>query len=70
MKQNFKKTVIIVGAGASKEFGLLVGTELQRKIAHLTLLQHDPTGFSPYSHNDGFVELIPRVLDWGDPYDT
>jgi hypothetical protein len=56
------KTVMIVGAGASAEFGLPVGSSLQDKIHYEARLDNNRGNYRPYSHNQIYFDLLPEVV--------
>jgi len=57
-----KKTVFIVGAGASKEFGLPVGAELKNAIAYKVNIAFQ-NGYDQSSGDKKIVEAIRLMLD-------
>jgi hypothetical protein len=55
------KTLFIVGAGASREFGLPTGAELKAQIAHLLDIRYEH-GFSQESGDRLITEALKRHL--------
>lgn len=55
------RTVIVVGAGASHEFGLPVGTTLQSEIRKITKMDVSSGGIRPFSSNLFFHDILPDV---------
>jgi hypothetical protein len=62
MTEQTNRTVFVVGAGASHEFGLPVGTTLQDQISHQTKLNVQNSSISAFSHNGAFVDSLPAAV--------
>lgn len=61
MSQKSNRTVFVVGAGASHEFGLPVGSQLQDQISHQTMLKVERGSIQAFSHNANFLDLLPAA---------
>jgi hypothetical protein len=59
--ETFRKNVIVVGAGASKEYGLPTGAELARSIATIADIRFDDSG-ARLSSGDGQIVSTLRLL--------
>lgn len=55
------RTVFIIGAGASAEFGLPVGSELQRHIANLVNIKFGDSGYRQKSGDERLFEALKRA---------
>lgn len=61
MGVTFRRNVIVVGAGASKEFGLPTGAELTNKIAQISDIRFDHFGSSLDSGDYRIVETLWKI---------
>jgi hypothetical protein len=64
-----KRTLFVVGAGASHEFGLPIGVKLADAIARMLDFKRDNSGFDNYSGGDGLLlEQMRRVAKGDQAY--
>lgn len=62
MPEQLARTVIVVGAGASYEFGLPVGTTLQDQIHSLVKMKVSGSKIEPYTSNRAFYDRLPAAV--------
>ena len=62
MTEHKRRSVFVVGAGASHEFGLPVGKSLQEHIAELTRMRIKGASIQPLSHNKKFYDSLPKTV--------
>lgn len=67
MTEQLAKTVIIVGAGASYEFGLPVGSVLQDRIRSQTNMDTTRGGLKPFYNNVAFYNSLPAAAGLLEP---